>query len=260
MKFVIPTSVMRVMLATAIAASLSACSDAALTQGASAPEASATASVEANTVTGRVTDAAGNPIAGVEVFADHTLLYDANLLARTDADGYYRIDLGAVSPSSWTVGAYLTRDFHGTKYEMRLHPENPDPFTGHDGAVRNLHWLLTGEDGNGGALGAQGYVYQEGGFVEPNELRIDLTPIELIDGTRGGETVTRIPVGSTLYDVAIGRYTVVVRHESPDGRVTVLPVRERFGGDFADSIETSGRGSRDGNYLLELEVQAPPME
>lgn len=55
-----------------------------------APTTAAPAQVTPYVMQGVVRDAAGRPLAGVEVFADNTLYYNANVLARTDAQGRYR--------------------------------------------------------------------------------------------------------------------------------------------------------------------------
>ena len=88
-------------------------------------------------MTGEVRDEKGKPIAGVEVFADHTAYYNMNAVGKTDAQGQYRIPL-AHEPGTWNAGAYLRGETGGQPFEVRLSPDNDTPFDASKGAVRNF--------------------------------------------------------------------------------------------------------------------------
>lgn len=211
---------------------------------------------EAYVAKGRVTDSAGRPMRGVEVYADHTLLYNANLFGVTDANGDYRIELGGIEPSSWRIGARIAREFDGLRHEMSLRVDDPAPFAGRDGAIRNLQWRLSGDDGRGDVLGATANVYVEGGHVDPAHLELRFEPVALIDGTRG-EAFVRVPDGTQLVDVPIGRHRVSARHLPPGGVALPLRVRLRDTGDFGPWVEAGFR-LRYSAPVMELQVEVPP--
>ncbi|MGY1458549.1 hypothetical protein ACW5F0_07875 [Luteimonas sp. A534] len=207
-------------------------------------------------VKGRVTDATGAPITGVEVHADHTLLYDSHVFGITDANGEYRIELAGIEPSSWRVGATVVREFEGARHVTPLHVDDPAAFAGRGGAIRNLQWRLSGSDGKDGTLGAHAYIYSRGGYVDPEHIEVRFEPIELIDGSRG-EPFTRTPDGSMLTDIPLGRHHVSVRYLPPGSEALRLPVRVRDTGGFMPSVEAGFR-VRYNVPLMELEVEVPP--
>jgi hypothetical protein len=169
---------------------------------------------------GRVTNSAGEPIEGIEVFADNTLLYDSNLVDVTDADGYYRIDLNGFHPSSWQGAAYIETTFEGEYYMIRLEADNKQAFAGVDGAIRNFTWRVSGEIFGGGYHGALAFVYSN--FInewpenyDDSYVKLTFTPQgPLIDGSTG-ETLVLSPNGGEITDIPIGRYTVTARYEEP---------------------------------------------
>ncbi|MPY66406.1 hypothetical protein F8S09_06810 [Deinococcus sp. SDU3-2] len=108
-----------------------------LTRVTAAGAGKAGANAGAYVMTGVVRDDKGNPIAGVEVFADHTAYYNMNAVGKTDAQGRYRIPL-AQQPGTWNAGAYLRGEVGGQPFEVRLSPDDDTPFDGSKGAVRNF--------------------------------------------------------------------------------------------------------------------------
>jgi hypothetical protein len=176
---------------------------------------------------GRVTNSAGEPIQGVEVFADNTLLYDSNLVDVTDADGYYRIDLNGIMPSSWQGAAYIETTFEEQYYMIRLESDNEQAFAGVDGAVRNFTWRVRGEIPGGGYHGALAYVYTNFEWPENYDdsyVKLTFTPQgPLIDGSTG-ETLVLSPDGGQINDIPIGRYTVTAQYEEPGQAVRPLQV------------------------------------
>lgn len=167
---------------------------------------------------GRVTNSAGEPLVGIEVFADNTLLYDSNLVDVTDADGYYRIDLNGFSPSSWQGAAYVEPTFEGEYYMIRLESDNEQAFAGVDGAIRNFTWRVQGEIPGGGFHGALAFVYTNFEWPENYDdsfVKLTFTPKgPLIDGSTG-ETLVLSPNGGEIIDIPIGRYTVTGQYEEP---------------------------------------------
>lgn len=208
---------------------------------------------------GRVTDSAGNPLAGVQVRATHTMFHASHLYATTDAEGRYRIELSGVQPSSWRVGAAIEREFEGTRYVQALHVDSHDGFPGSEGAVRHLEWRTGGEDGNGSWHGASAPVLQAGeGRVDGRQLVLRLEPLALIDGRSGGPLELRVD-GDVVHGIPIGRYRASVRHEPPGGPRRALAVRDAERGDaaFAPTVELSVRDDRHGYPVLPVEVEVP---
>ncbi len=188
---------------------------------------------------GRVTNSAGEPTEGIEVFADNTLLYDSNLVDVTDADGYYRIDLNGFNPSSWQGAAYIETTFENQYYMIRLEADNEQAFAGVDGAVRNFTWRVNGEIPGGGYHGALAYVYKNFEWPEnfdDSYLELTFTPNgPLIDGSTG-ETLVLSPDGLEINDIPIGRYTVTAQYKEPGQ--TPRPLRINLD-DLDDTYEAS---------------------
>jgi hypothetical protein len=140
----------------------------------------------------------GRPLAGVRVYAKNTLLYNTNAIGVTDAQGRYRLDVREPM-GTWRVTAQLRREYEGHTYTLDLHPENdePAPFAGVDGAVRNFSWRVSGRTPSGGYYGGRVYVSGiPGGWmndVEHEDLELEFTPVgPLIDGSVGA----RAPSGA----------------------------------------------------------------
>lgn len=188
---------------------------------------------------GRVTNSAGEPIEGIEVFADNTLLYDSNLVDVTDADGYYRIDLNGFNPSSWQGAAYLETTFEGQYYNIRLESDNEQAFAGVDGALRNFTWRVRGEIPGGGFHGALAFVYINFEWPEnynDSFVKLTFTPQgPMIDGSTG-ETLVLSPNGGEIRDIPIGRYTVTAQYEKPG--LEARPLRINLD-DLDDTYEAS---------------------
>lgn len=174
---------------------------------------------------GRVTDRLGQPLEGVEVFADNTAFYDTNLIGVTDATGAYRIDLGAVA-GTWRGGAYVNPRYEGEVYNMRLEADTDAAFAGDAGAVRNFTWQLSGQTPDGdGYYGGTVYLYGDYSASDFDMAAVELTFTPegpLVDGNPG-ETLVLRPDPAYIYDVPIGRYRVSGRYLDPSG--AVRPVR-----------------------------------
>ena len=204
---------------------LPACSSA----GGDAPTAPGPTDPSAGFVRGTVVDAAGRPLAGVQVFADNTLYYNANAIGVTDAQGRYRVDVREPI-GTWHVSARLERTYHGRTYEFDLHPDNDAAFPGVDGAVRNFEWRLSGATPTGDDYGARAYVYVNAsadGTVHPaySDVEVTFTPDgPLPDGSAGTPVTARLET-FRVEDVPLGRYVVTADHAPAAGARRAMEVR-----------------------------------
>ncbi|MBZ9749886.1 hypothetical protein K7W42_03305 [Deinococcus sp. HMF7604] len=154
-------------------------------------------------MTGTVRNDKGNPIAGVEVFADHTAFYNMNAVGKTDAQGRYRIPL-AQQPGTWNAGAYLRGEVGGQPFEVRLSPDNDTPFDGSKGAVRDFTYKASN------APSGKVYTYLSHSNVEVDydQLEFTFTP----DGPNAAGSTAPFSVknkpGYGMPDVPLGRYKV----------------------------------------------------
>lgn len=167
------------------------------------PAASPSGQSGAYVMTGTVRDEQGRPLAGVEVFADHTAFYNMNAVGKTDAQGRYRIPL-ARQPGTWNAGAYLRGEVGGEAFEVRLSPDDDTPFDGSKGAVRNFT--------SRASSGPSGKVYTS---IAHSNVELDYDSLEFTftpDGPNvAGSTApfTRKYVdGSGVPNIPLGRYRV----------------------------------------------------
>ncbi|MCA9838868.1 MAG: carboxypeptidase regulatory-like domain-containing protein [Trueperaceae bacterium] len=208
-------------------------------------------------VKGRVTDSQGSPLSGVEVFADNTAYYNMNVFGISDSNGYYRIELGDITPSSWQVGAYIERDYDGQRLKFSLDVENDVVFAGVTGAIRNLTWRLSGETPEGGYYGAFAYVYAYEVTIDDLDYdAIELSFIPegpLVDGSIA-EPFTRRVEGGSIWDIPVGHYTVSARY-APEGKPAVpLLIRMRDTATYATSSYLSFQDSPLYGILAEIEL------
>ncbi|WP_426750678.1 carboxypeptidase-like regulatory domain-containing protein [Myxococcus sp. Y35] len=243
----------------------SACSD----NGSSTPNPPPNpGNTEAHVVKGRATDATGKPLAGVEVVADNQFLGDSNVVGVTGADGTYRLDLGRAAVT-WNTSASLQREFNGRTYTFDLHPRNPSPFAGNEGAVRDFTWKLTGTRPGGGFYGS-GVYFDLRDYVDPSDpdqavtrehIELTLTPTgPLVDGSTGAPVTgrgTSTPDGFGLQDLPLGRYTVTGRYAPPGQAVRPLVVRVQDQGNYAESVTADFQPVMEDLYRMDLELKFP---
>lgn len=245
-------------LALTLALALSACT---ANSNPNQPDPQAPDVAEPFVAKGRVTNSLGQPMAGIEVFADNTVYYDMSIYGVTDANGTYRIALGDITPSSWRVGAYVEYDYNGVAVRHALHPENDKVFAGADGAVRNLSWRMTGETPEGGYYGGLAYVYEDlgaGTWIDDFE-RVELTfepRAPLLDGTQG-QTTVRMLDGVQIADLPVTKYVASARYLAPVGEPEDLLIRVRDTGSFGPSVDADFGDDGYGYLLMELEVRLP---
>ncbi len=218
--------------------------------------------IEPGVLKGRVIDAAGRPIEGAEIAADNQLLYNSNLIVRTDGDGSYRIDTN-IGATFHATGTVITQ-YNGQEYRLSLAPDDDASFAGPSGAIRNFTWKLSGKRADGlGFYGGKVLFHLDmtdpldpNVFLEDEKVQLSLTPEgPLIDGSAGSPIVamaTRNPDGSGLEDVPIGRYRITADYA---GRP--LAVKLRGGGDYAEEVTADFAPIMTGVYWIELELALP---
>jgi hypothetical protein len=188
-------------------------------------------------VQGRVTDAKGNPIAGVRVVVENTVFHASYTYGITNADGYYK---ATVPHGSWHVTAQLQREFLGKTYRFELHPDTDDDFAGTKGAIRNFTWKLSGaKPRNAGYYGSSIAVYsQPGSAFAMDEIELTLTPDgPLADGSKGNVITSKLAdIGGGedgIRDIPIGKYIITAINVATGKR---LQVRQRNKGDYDNSF------------------------
>lgn len=185
--------------------------------------------VEPAVVKGRVTTAAGEPLAGVSVLADNTLMYDSNLLTTTDADGRYRIELPAEFTTTWTMYSSLSKTFHDQHYEIELAVDKA-PFSTSEGAVRDIVWKLSGiyDESLDLGYGETAFVYQDYNTYDIDnmaDVELTFTPTgPMIDGSTM-EPFHRRAEGGQIDDLPIGPYSVSARYLPEGGQAKDLLIK-----------------------------------
>ncbi|AHG88438.1 hypothetical protein J421_0901 [Gemmatirosa kalamazoonensis] len=219
------------------------CSDAS-TQPAAPVGSTGGGSASAYVVTGRVTDAAGRPIAGAEVVANNQLLVAANVVGRSDADGRYRLQLPEI-PATWAMSASLLRSYDGNAYRLVLEPSDASTFAGNRGAARDFTWRVQGPRPDGGFYGSPVIAYHdpENYDLVMEDVELTLTPVgPIIDGSAGRTIVQRLRAtadGDAVVDVPLGRYTIAAREAASGRPPRALQIRRRNTGSYASTLTTS---------------------
>jgi hypothetical protein len=187
-------------------------------------------------VKGIVTNADGTPIANAKVVIENTIYYASYIFAITNSKGEYSTN---VPIGSWKASVQIEREFLGRLYKFDLHPDNPNPFAGVDGAVRNFAWKLSDAKPDGGYYGSAVASYSDFlSFINMEEVELTLTPDgPLANGTNGSIITKRlIDIGGGEYginDVPIGKYTITARNVVTN---QVLQIRNRNTGNYSNSL------------------------
>jgi hypothetical protein len=170
----------------------------------------------AGTVSGKVTDAQGNPLSGVKIILEHTVWAATYVFATSDANGNYEAELPAVPAGSWTAKAQITKIAYANEYKFDLAVDDNTAFTVSQKTVRNFTWKLSGakEDGTG-YYGAHVDVYQWGTDVPMDEIKLLFTRFDassrLVDGSpiQAIERQVEDVAGTFMVkDVPVGHYSV----------------------------------------------------
>ncbi|CAG7655038.1 stalk domain-containing protein [Paenibacillus allorhizosphaerae] len=226
--------------------------------------------VEPGIVKGRVTDAQGKPMEGAEVVADNQLIYNSNAIDVTDVNGYYRIPLG-MRATTWHASAKIERPYNGKSYTFNLVPDNDNPFTGDDGAIRNFTWNASGAKPEG-CYSCRGRVLfymmdlmnPKGLTLPPpnrEDVEITLTPDgPLVDGSPGQVIKghgTNSPDGFGMQDVPLGRYTIIASYVLEGEQPVQMKIRKVRENKYADSLTTDFTSITSGIHRIEIELKLP---
>ncbi|RKG95025.1 carboxypeptidase regulatory-like domain-containing protein [Corallococcus sp. CA053C] len=198
-------------------------------------------------MSGKVVDARGQPMSGVTVVADNTLIYNTNALATTGSDGTYRIDVSKPA-GTWHASATHKVQYNSRSYTFDLDPNDDSVFAGTDGAVRNFTWKLSGSRPDSGFYGGFVAVYVDQ-LLDPadpeqpinsDDIELTLTPSgKLVDGSDGAPITKKLVHtgdGDVVEDVPVGRYTVTARYAQTGKSPRPMQVRLKDTGDYADSV------------------------
>jgi hypothetical protein len=215
----------------------------------------------AGTMSGVVRDSKGQALAGAMVFAGHTLYYNTNALATSDAKGQYSVSVKSPA-GSWYAGGQIKRNYNGELYTFDLIPDNTAPFNGSDGAIRNFTWQLTGTKPDGQPVGARLTVFTD--FFDPElldwvkDMELKLVPNgALVDGS-AGQTISRKLIKTAdgqegLIDIPLGLYTVSATYRPANLAAQNLKIRVRNQGEYGSSVAAPFKQVT-GEQLLEVEV------
>ena len=200
---------------------------------------------QTGTVSGKVTDAAGKPMAGVKVTAEHTVWHSTYAIAETNQNGHYKIVLPDHPAGNWTVKSQCSKVAYDQTYVFDL-DGNTAPVAATGEAVRNFTWKLSGPKNTGnGFYGAHVDLYAFGVEVPLEEIKLVFTPVEstLIDGSLANTIERKVEDIAGTYrvkDIPIGKYSVKAvyagktflldnRHKDDSPEVTQTVVFGKYG-------------------------------
>ncbi|BDP44026.1 hypothetical protein DAETH_39950 (plasmid) [Deinococcus aetherius] len=212
------------------------------------------------TMKGVVRNASGEPLAGVEVWADNTLYDNMNVLGRTDAQGRYSLSLPRDQLGTWQAGGAFKTVYNGDAYELGMEVDNTASFATDAGAIRNFTVKTSGEKPGGGYYGGTVWVYgnYKNGDFKNRYVELTLTPDgPLLDGSTG-ETLKRFVDGNTVADVPIGRYTVTARYLPEGGAPRNMLVMRQDEDTFAPSTTLMFRKEPKYGVMTDFNLQLAP--
>lgn len=215
-----------------------------------------TDTVEKGILKGRITDSNGQPISEAQIVAEHTVYYASYVYAISDDNGYYRTN---IPQGSWQASVRLIKYFLGNEYAFDMHPANPEPFAGTEGAIRNFTWKLNGQKPNGGYYGNSVAVYLPGAELQSDDVELTLIPEGPLADGNNGQTITSslsdIGGGEDgIKDIPLGKYTITARKKSSGH---LLKIRIRNTGTYYDSVTGILKPGYTGstNYQIVLQVK-----
>lgn len=206
-------------------------------------------------VKGRVTNADGSPIANAKVVVENTIYYASYVFAATNNKGEYAVQ---VPNGSWKASVVIEKEFLGKPYKFDLHPDNPNPFAGTEGAIRNFSWKLSGAKPEGGYYGCNVGVYGEpGSDLLMENVELTLTPEgPLVDGTPGSVITKKlIDIGGGedgINDLPLGRYIITAKNIVTKQN---LKLRYRNAGSYANSLNGIFTPGLTGNTSYQIIIQ-----
>lgn len=167
-------------------------------------------------MTGRVTAEWGEPLAGVEVYVEHT---ETRSYAKgvTDAQGRYAIPIPQ-EPGLWSAVAYRVMTYSGRDIPVYLFPQDRTPFPAAQGAIRDFVFRV--EDA------PKGTVIDE---IDSLDVEIDYDTLEVTftpDGRNAANSTEPFTVkyrfGYGLPSVPLGEYFVTATQERGGRREPML--------------------------------------
>jgi len=164
-------------------------------------------------ISGKITTAAGQPLAGVSVTLEHTVWHNSYVKTTANNNGEYGASVPEQPEGSWTAKAQLQRSAYGQTYTFDLHPSASDAFNRTQSVVRNFSWKLSGARPAGGFYGAHIGLYAWGTDAPMDRIKLVLTPLDatLVDGSPATvleRTAEDVAGTFMVKDIPIGRYTV----------------------------------------------------
>ncbi|MBF5041866.1 carboxypeptidase regulatory-like domain-containing protein [Aggregicoccus sp. 17bor-14] len=247
-----------------LCAGLAACGG----SGTSRPSDAGSDGLEASVVKGRVTDAQGQPLPNIGVFAEAFTPIPQTGTAVTGADGRYRIALNRAQPGVFSVSAQRHFSYRGQGLDISFEPLDASEFTQNEGAVRDFVWPgLGGKRGSGAAT--MGTLFIDGRLSsvwEPERVLVTLEPLTpLLDGSSGSTLVAppvNGPEGVGVYEVPYARYRVSARYDDPERGIVPMCVRAQ-----GDTTHPRGALQAEADFrpvysilTLELELGVPDVD
>ena len=220
-----------------------------------------TGGVEAYVVKGRVTDAAGHPLSGIDIYAEAFSPVPQTGTTVTGADGRYRILLDRAKPGVFSVSARRHFTYNGNGLALPFEPTDTGAFAQNEGAVRDFVWPgLVGELGSGAATTSTLFIDGRGSSVwEAERTEVTLEPLTpLLDGSTG-RTIVEHPVngaeGVGLYAVPYARYRASARYNDAERGWVQMCVREVGNSDDRNGSLSATADFRPVYSILTLELE-----
>jgi hypothetical protein len=204
-----------------------------------------TTTAAAGTISGKVTDTSGKPLANAEmrIVGDTLAGQEASVFPRTGADGTYSVQ---VADGNYGITGEYTTTFNGKDFKFQLHPKDGldgATFPSAPGVARDFEWRLKGPRPGTAAQATEGFHFYGGEVVNtvvdlgndcticdtfsketPNGFTAEVTFTPqgaLADGTAGAPITSTYEVKSktarfwSQVDIPLGRYTVTARILKP---------------------------------------------
>lgn len=202
-------------------------------------------------------DSKGNAVSNAKVVIENTVFYASYIYATTNTYGYYK---ASVPSGSWKASVRIENNLIDETYNFDLAPDNADPFSGTEAAIRNFTLKLSGPRPEGGYYGGYVTVYTEpGSEFNASDVEVTLIPDgALIDGSEGSIIKKRtVDIGGGedgIADVPLGQYKITARNVLTD---QPLEIRLRNNGNYAPALTSIFKSGFTGvsTYQIVLQVK-----
>lgn len=219
------------------------------------------AQAQRGSVSGRVVDEQGRPVAGAEIYVNYqsfgggrAMQYGASHQrgTKTGPNGTYRIRIADMAPGEYSVSGYAKLQVGDQQMQVDLIVDNEANFASTAATVRNFRL--------GYVEGKNGSDYGVGGIVLVQTAVMDFTPLDEVEVTmvpsRGGASLTRrlrqTGEGWVATGVPFDDYRVSVRHQ---GRR--LLVRDGGSGPWVDSFVGKFKPLGSTSYEMRIDIKQP---